>query len=203
MKSSQILVLFDFDGTITSRDTLFAFAEFISGRLHFLFGLFVLSPILIGNRLRLVSAQRAKEAFLTYYFRGLDLNDFNERCTEFALVFLNEHIRLEALSAIQNYSTNDVRMVIVSASPENWIIPWAQRYNIEVISTRLEVQDGKLTGKLKGKNCNNEEKAARILQEIDLSKYSKIIAYGDSAGDQAMFSLANETHFKPFRGNNG
>jgi HAD superfamily hydrolase (TIGR01490 family) len=202
MKSSQILVLFDFDGTITSRDTLFAFTEFVSGRFKFLVGLFVLSPILIGNRFKFVSAQRAKEAFLTYYFRGFDLKNFDEQCTRFASGLLNEHIRPEALNSIQNYSANGTRMVIVSASPENWIIPWAQRYNIEVISTQLEVQDDKLTGKIRGRNCNYEEKAVRIQQAIDLTQYGKVIAYGDSGGDKAMFALASEIHFKPFQGKN-
>lgn len=200
MKPSQILVLFDFDGTITSRDTLFAFAKFVSGRFQFLFGLIILLPVLIGHRLGIVSAQRAKEAFLTYYFEGFDLKGFNERCVQFASGILNKYIRPEALDSIQSYSANGAKMVIISASPENWIIPWAHRYNIEVISTRLDVQGGKLTGKLKGKNCNYEEKAVRIQQKIDLSKYSKIIAYGDSDGDKAMFALASKTYFKPFRG---
>lgn len=199
MKPSQKLVLFDFDGTITSRDTLFAFAEFISGRFRFLLGLLFLSPVLIGHRLRFIPAQRAKEVFFSYYFRGLAWDEFNEICARFHTHVLAKLIRPEALSTIQQHLTEGSRVVIVSASAENWITPWAQPFSIEVIATQLETVEGKLTGKIKGKNCNNEEKVARIREQIDLSAYSRVIAYGDSSGDKAMFALADQVHFKPFR----
>lgn len=199
MKSGRELALFDFDGTITSRDTLLAFAEFYAGRFHFIAGMFILAPLLLGNKLKLISAQKAKEAFLSYFFRGVDNTKFNNECNVFTAEVLTQIIRPEALKSINDHLTNGTRVVIVSASPENWILPWANQYGIEVLATKLELWNDKLTGKIEGKNCNYEEKRVRIEEEIVLSDYDSIIAYGDSNGDKAMFSLAHQIYFKPFR----
>ena len=89
-------------------------------------------------------------------------------------------------------------MVIVSASPENWIKPWAEKYNVEVISTKLKFDNDHLIG-IAGANCNGEEKVKRIKKIINLEDYEKVIVYGDTKGDHPMLALGNERHYKPFR----
>ncbi len=89
-------------------------------------------------------------------------------------------------------------MHIVSASPKNWIEPWAAPLGINVLSTNLEIKNGMITGKIEGKNCNGPEKVNRIKEHINLDSYDEIIAYGDTSGDLPMFEIATSTHFKPF-----
>lgn len=193
------LVLYDFDGTITTKDTLFEFCRFIAGDL-FIVKIFVLLPVLLAQRLTLVSAQRAKEIFLAFFLKGLQQSEFDYQCQLFANKILPGLIRPQALKSIQDYKNTQSRIVIVSASPQNWILPWASKFGVEVIATRLVIENGKITGKIQGRNCNGKEKVIRIRELIDLTSYREIIAFGDTKGDLPMLALATHKFFKPFRG---
>ena len=196
---SKRLILFDFDGTITTKDTLLEFTKFACGNSKFYRGMLLLSVPLVMNKIGLLSAQTTKELFLTHFFKGTAFAEFTRVCDAFTVKRLPALIRPLALQQIKDYQSAGDRMIVVSASPENWIRPWALNVGMEVISTRVQTVDGKLTGKLNGKNCNGEEKANRIREAIQLTDYSEIIAYGDTAGDRAMFALAGKTFYKPFR----
>lgn len=193
------LVLYDFDGTITTKDTLFEFCRFIAGDL-FIVKIFVLLPVLLAQRLTLVSAQRAKEIFLAFFLNGLQQSEFENKCQLFAEKILPGLIRPQALKSIQDYKSIQSRIVIVSASPQNWILPWANKFGVEVIATRLVIEEGNITGKIQGRNCNGLEKVKRVRERIDLASYREIIAYGDTKGDLPMLALATQKFFKPFRG---
>ena len=82
---------------------------------------------------------------------------------------------------------------------ECWVKPWCDKNNIDLISTRLEVKDNKLTGKFATKNCYGREKVNRVKEAYDLSQYNHIYAYGDSRGDRELLALADESFYKPFR----
>lgn len=90
-------------------------------------------------------------------------------------------------------------VVVVSASPENWIIDWCKQMELKCIATRLQVLDKKITGKINGTNCHGEEKVRRIRELYDLTSYHSIYCYGDTSGDLPMLSLGTIRFFKPFR----
>jgi phosphatidylglycerophosphatase C len=193
------LILFDFDGTITTKDTLLAFTKYAIGGVRFSLGLILLSPVLIIQKMGLVSAQKTKEIFLSYYFKGMPLVEFDQKCSGFVEQSLSSMIRPGALAAIKGYIKNGDRVIVVSASPQNWITPWADPLGAEVLSTQLEIKSGRLTGNILGKNCNGVEKVSRIKKHLSLESYSHIIAYGDTSGDKEMLALAGEKYYKPFR----
>jgi phosphatidylglycerophosphatase C len=193
------LVLFDFDGTLTHKDTLFEFTRYAVGNAMFIFGLMVLAVPLVLQKLKVVTAQRAKEIFLSHYFSNTSLEDFNMRCDSFCVQVLPSLVRQKAMDAILQHQKEGARIIIISASPANWIRPWASKYKIETIATELEIQNNKLTGKIAGRNCNAEEKVNRLKALVDITQYDPIIAYGDTAGDLPMLNLANKKFFKPFR----
>jgi len=198
---NRTLALFDFDGTITTHDTLFLFAKFVSGAFRFRLGVIYLSPFLLAHKLGLLPALRAKEIFISHYFKGTTTDQFASFCNRFCDQLLPGFIRPAALEALREHKKQQARIVIVSASPEDWILPWAIKHNIEVIATVLEKTNERLTGKLQGANCNGQEKVNRIRERIVLSDYDEIIAYGDSKGDKEMLSIATKKYFKPFRDN--
>ena len=200
MKGVDKLVLFDFDGTITNKDTLFTFTRFAVGDLRFYVGLLLLLIPLVLQKIKLLSAHKAKEIFLSYFFKGQPLIDFDKTCHQFTKISLTECIRSQAITTIKSYQQSGSRIIIVSASPTNWILPWASSMGIEVIATLLEINQGKLTGRLSGKNCNGDEKVQRIKEHLNLQNFSEIIVYGDSAGDKQMLQLATKQYYKPFRG---
>ena len=154
---------------------------------------------LVLQKIKVLSSHRAKQIFLTHFFKGWRFPDFEEHCLRFSDDILPGLVRDEALEAIKSYVKRGNRTIIVSASPQNWILPWATRWGVEVIATQLEVMEDRLTGRIAGKNCNGKEKVNRIRQHVNLKDYTEIIVYGDTGGDRAMLGLATESHYKPFR----
>lgn len=193
-------MLFDFDGTITTKDTLIEFILFYRGWNQYLFGIVMLAPMLALYVTKLIPNWKAKQHFLSHYFKGENINTFNSRCGDFSTKVLPGLIRPQALEAIEEYRKQNVTMAVVSASAENWIKPWCDQYGILCLATKLEVNDGTITGKLNGRNCYGNEKVCRIKEHFNLSDYKEIIAYGDTSGDNEMFDLAHQTFYKPFRG---
>lgn len=199
MPTGNTLALFDFDGTITKQDTLFQFTRFFVGNRRYFLGLSLLSIPLAINRLSLLSSQKTKEIFLTHFYKDIKRSEFHEKCVLFSSMVLSKSIWPKALEAINNHKKLGHYIYIVSASPYEWIQPWASQFNINVIATQLEIKDERLTGKISGLNCNGPEKVNRIKEIIDLNQFDKIIAYGDSKGDRAMMDLAHDKFYKPFR----
>jgi len=124
---------------------------------------------------------------------------FNALCEEFSQHHLQLLFRQSALQEIRRHLQNGTKVVIVSASPENWIAPWCRQYGIDIIATKLQVINGKITGKIEGKNCHGYEKVKHILKRYNLSQYNKIYAYGDTPGDLPMLALSTHSFYKPFK----
>jgi HAD superfamily hydrolase (TIGR01490 family) len=192
------IAFFDFDGTITTKDTLLEFIKYSKGSFLFYFGFLLNSPWLLAYKLKIISNHRAKEKILGFFFRNCPLSDFQQQCDEFATQVIPGLVRPKALREISLLQELGISLVVVSASPENWIRGWTDLKRIQLIATRLEINDGRLTKKIFGRNCNGEEKLRRIQEEYSLSDYQEIYAYGDSSGDKAMLQAAKISFYKPF-----
>jgi phosphatidylglycerophosphatase C len=192
------LALFDFDGTLTTHDSLLQILRFHKGNLALKLQLLVFFPIMALTKLRLWPAQHAKEQILTWAFGGMTEADFQQVCNRFCGSQLAHIIRPEALKKLQWHMAQDDMVCIVSASPQNWILPWATQYGIQVISTQLEINQGRVTGKIDGKNCNGAEKVVRIKQHFNLTDFNVIFAYGDTTGDADMLAIAHQKFFRRF-----
>lgn len=197
-KAVRTLVLFDFDGTITYKDTLFEIIKYIKGKRLFYAGILRLFPILCLYKAKLIAAKRTKERVLTHFFKGMDYGVFVTKCDRFGRDRLPALIRREALESLDRHKQAGDEVYVVSASAEEWLKAWCSDFGINYIATRLEVKGNKLTGKIDGENCNGIEKVNRIRETIDLSCYQNIIAYGDTAGDRPMLQFATEAHYRPF-----
>ncbi|HLK27197.1 MAG TPA: HAD-IB family hydrolase [Puia sp.] len=193
------IAFFDFDGTITTKDTLLEVIKFQKGNFLFYLGFLLNSPFLIAYKLKIILNSTAKEKVLSFFFRKTPLSSFQEKCDEFADNKLPEFIRAKALAEINKLKELNAEVVIVSASAKNWLQKWADEIGVKLISTNLEIKNDKLTGKIDGENCHGEEKVKRIKSVYDLSQYDEIYCYGDSSGDKPMLALATFSFYKPFR----
>lgn len=192
------LALFDFDGTITYKDTFLEFIKFYKGKRKFYIGFALLSPLLISFKLKIFPNWKAKEAVLTYFFKGESLLSFQQQCDAFVKEVVPTLLRPKAMEKLQFHISNGDKVVIVSASAENWIRRWADDLNVELIATRLETKNGVLTGKLLGPNCYGPEKVNRIHLSISHKEYENIYAYGDSRGDKELLAFASHPHYRVF-----
>jgi phosphatidylglycerophosphatase C len=193
------IAFLDFDGTITSRDSLLAFIFFRHGKLKTILGLISISPFYALHLLKIISVQKAKEQVLKTFFKNEPTAQFELYCHQFVSKVIPVLIRPKAIRELKKLQESEVEIVIVSASPENWLTGWCKQFGASLVSTKLEIKEGKLTGRIDGKNCRGEEKVRRISQQYDLSNYDQVYAYGDTKGDKPMLRLATFAFYKPFR----
>lgn len=196
----KAIAFFDFDGTITTKDTLLQFIRFSKGNFRFYLGFFLNLHFLMAYKLKIISNQAAKEKVLRYFFQGMPVDEFRQLCSRFKKERLPALIRPRALAEIEKLQGKGWIVVVVSASPENWICEWAEERKVQLIASRLQVAESKLTGKIEGRNCHGEEKVRRILESHSMADYEVIYAYGDTRGDRPMLKLATEAFYRPFRG---
>ena len=195
----KAIAFFDFDGTITTKDTLLEFIKFTKGTASFLTGFLLKSPYLVAYKVNLIKNQTAKEKVMEYFFKGTSLTEFQKQCDAFASEVVPKLVRPKAAAELKQLQQSGVTVVIVSASFGNWIQKWTEANGLLLIATKPEVRNGKLTGRIEGKNCHGNEKVRRIGEVFTLQQYDTIHAYGDTSGDKPMLALATHAHYKPFR----
>ncbi|PSM53280.1 HAD superfamily hydrolase, subfamily IB [Campylobacter blaseri] len=193
------LVLFDFDGTITRDDSLLEFIAYVVGFKKFFRGIFLLSPILLAYKLKIISNNYTRRKLMKYFFAGMSVKNFNKICKKYSTTHIEDILKNSAMKKINNYKQNGDLVVIVTASLEDWLYPWCKANNLELLGTKIEKKDGVITGEIDGKNCYGIEKVRRIKETYDISKFDKIIAYGDSRGDKEMLKFADESYFRKFK----
>jgi HAD superfamily hydrolase (TIGR01490 family) len=193
------IAAFDVDGTITRRDSTAAFCLARVPPWRLLPGLALGAPRLLGLRLGLVPRQRAKETVLTAFFRGVEEEELRRRAAAWSVRELPRLVRPSALERIRWHQSQGHRVLLVSASLDVVLEPWARTLGIEdVLATRLEVRDGRLTGRIEGRNCYGEEKVRRLRALLGDLTDVELYAYGDSRGDREMLDVAQHPMYRPF-----
>ena len=194
---------FDFDGTLTTSDTLLEFIKYAKGRGRFLMVFLMYSPLLVLMKLHLYPNWKAKQQIFAHLFAGMRIEKFDALCRDFAEE--SQHLlRPKGITLMHEALVAGAQVFIVSASIDNWVRPFFDIRNlkgVQVLGTQIEVEDGKLTGRFKSNNCYGTEKVHRIaevLKSFERSEY-EIEAFGDSRGDKEMLAFADKGHFKPFR----
>ena len=146
------IAVFDFDGTLTLRDSFLPFLSAIAGRRRYLLGLLKLSPVLLAYCFKLVPNWRAKEAMLSHFLAGVSTTQLISASERFARQRLPKLLRPEAIARLAWHQQKGHRTLIVSASLEAYLQPWAELMGIDYIAgTRLESRDGYITGRILGK----------------------------------------------------
>lgn len=191
---------FDFDGTLTRRDTLLEYIRYVKGNKEFLIGFLKHLHLLIMMKLGIMPNWKTKRIIFQYFFGGMTLEKFNEYCEKFAKEKASL-LRKKGMVAVNKVVMDGDQVVIISASIENWVEPFFRfqvSNHINIIGTKIQVVDGKLTGRFLTKNCYGEEKVRRLLKQYPDRKEYKLVAYGDSRGDHALLDFADEGHYREF-----
>ena len=182
------IAIFDFDGTIFSRDSLADFLMQTCGKRRF----FLYLPLVIGLKLATISG-------FTLFLHGMKWQDFLQACSRYANR-IPRFIYPTALEQIKQHLIAGDRVAIISASVADWIRPWAESVGIQYVEgTTLEVKNGILTGKLAGPNCKGMEKVRRLRQLFPDFESDTLYVYGDSTGDKEILALATYPHYRTFK----
>jgi len=194
------IAFLDFDGTLTKRDSFTFFILYVLSWPALLFKGLLFLPIAFLFSLGIVSNSKAKEWAVGFFFKGWKTTDLEAAGEQFASDRIPKLIRPGVLERIRWHQDQGHETVIVSASLRYWLRGFCRQYGLELICTELEESGDTITGKLNPRNCFGPEKVRKIRESYDLSAYDMIYAYGDTRGDREMLEMANQSFFKPFRG---
>jgi len=155
--------------------------------------------MLVRYALRLIPNWQAKEAMLNHFFANWSEERLYKVGQRFAVQVIPQMLRPEALRRVRWHQEQGHHLVVLSASLEAYLLPWGENMGFDqVLSTRLEVKSGIVTGLILGKNCYGIEKVERLKAYLgDLSQYC-LYAYGDSLGDRELLNIANYPYYRRF-----
>lgn len=190
------LSIFDFDGTLTYRDSFVPFLRYAFG--NYRFGLRLAgsaSPhYLYGGMTR----DQMKVRLIRSFLRGIDFAWFEDRARAYCDLHWSRMMRPQGLKAVAAELAAGRTVSLCSASPAQMLKPFAERLGVQLIATELEVQNGVLTGEIHGRNCRRDEKVNRLTQQFgELGQYH-LRAWGNSEGDTELLAAAQESFYRPF-----
>lgn len=200
MGHEPALVAFDFDGTLTVKDSFNAFLKWRAGPRKWTRGVIRLTPSLIAyvfdrNRAKL------KAAAVREFLKGATVTQIENDARVFAQAYAPSLLRPDAVAVWRAWRAKGAKLVIVTASPEITVAPFARGLGADLlIGTRLMCsEDGRILGGLDGNNCRAKEKVVR-LREVFGPDVHLTAAYGDTSGDTEMLAIADEKGYRVFRG---
>lgn len=198
LEPGRPLVAFDFDGTLTVRDSFTDFLRWRVGTVGYLFGLARLIPAAL---LYLKTRDRGeiKAAAVAEFLDGADRKTLKGLAESYAEQAWGRLMRPDALACWNDWGAKGAHRVIVTASPEITVAPFARRLGAEgLLGTQLAFDhDDRITGVFSGLNCRGAEKVERLRAAYG-DDFRLAAAYGDTSGDAEMLALAEAPGFRVF-----
>jgi len=194
------IVVFDFDGTITTKDTFALFLRYYAGTAKWMLNVTMLLPVFIAYILKIIDRNAVKRHVINRFFKGAAVNDVTSKANKFAKDVIPGLIRPLAQKALDQRKSEGESLYICSASISPYLNAWGESQNIHnILATELEQENGYFTGRIKGWNIWGEGKVRRILAEFQPDNVKILEAFGDSRGDKEMLHAAEVSHWRPFR----
>ncbi|MEP6625556.1 MAG: HAD-IB family hydrolase [Acidimicrobiia bacterium] len=184
---------FDFDGTISRRDTLAPFLARVGGTGPLVHAIVRRSPRIAAAALRRGDRDAEKQAVITRVLGGRTATSVAAMGRAYAdHLWTRQRFRPAALELLRWHREQGHRIVIVSASLDSYLVPLAPRLGVDhVISCSLETDSaGLVTGTLLGGNVRGPEKANRLRAWLG-GDAVELWAYGDSSGDDELLAMAD------------
>ena len=192
------LAAFDFDGTITRRDTLVPFLARVAGPARFAGTCARLGLLGARGSIPVRDRDRVKEHMIGLLLGGMAEHDLRTQGERYARDLLTgDRLRPEVVARIHEHHRAGHRSVLVSASLVYYLEPIARELSIDdVIGVEPEVAGGVLTGRLAHPNVRAEQKAIRLREWLGAPALGPIEdttvhAYGNSSGDHELLALAD------------
>lgn len=192
MCKKRVVAVFDFDGTITSKDTLLEFIIFACGRWRLFIGFLLHAPWLCLMKLHLYPNWKCKERIFSWFFKGMEYNTFAELGRLFS-ERTDRILQQRTLELVNKHLKEGATVYVISASIEEWIRPVCSKFGVtNVLGTKIDVDaHGQLTGRFLTANCYGQEKVRRLMHVEPQRDNYYLYAYGDSRGDREMLDFAD------------
>ena len=186
------IAIFDLDGTITHRDTLFPLVlrQLAAPRPWRLLRLVKVLPAAI--RFAFDHDRAAlKQSLLRATLRGTPRTDLHAAAQAFVTDTIANRCFADALAAIRRHRDAGHYMVLMSASVDFYVPEFGRQLGFdEVISTGVAWEGELLDGTLTTPNRRGEEKAIRLRALVAERRDGETFAYGNSASDLPHLRIA-------------
>jgi len=190
------LALFDFDGTITTREMFPDFMRFAVAPRRLAVGKIVLAPLIAGYRLGMVHGNTVRARIVHFGFRGVAEATLRHAGAAFCRDVLPDAVRPLALERIRWHQAQGDTVAVVSGGLDLYIADWCAQHGLALLCSQLEVAAGSLTGRYLGAQCVGAEKARRVREAYDLRTFDSVYAYGDTHEDAELLALADRKSYR-------
>lgn len=186
------VVAFDFDHTLTVRDSVVPYVVMVAGVRRVvsavLGSLPTVARLLLGR-----DNDGLKIHFSRMCLAGIDAEEASTAGIDHARAIVSSRMRADTAARMRLHQERGDVVVIVSASFGEYMHVVGDLLEVDaVLCTELVKVDGVLTGELDGANCRGAEKVRRLHEWLSTSGLEPTVdvAYGDSSGDTAMLADA-------------
>lgn len=196
-----VIAVFDFDNTLTRKDTLVPFLHSIAGSSKTILNIAIELPSLASVLMGFKTRQQGKEGVLTRFLKGMPKNDITKFGEEFAKSSVDPLLNPKAMNRLLWHQEQWHRCILISATLDIYLEPWSQHHGFQnLICSQLEFDSRNIaTGRLVGLNCWGPEKARRLLLLLGPRESFTLYAYGDSKGDKELLDMADYPFYRKFK----
>jgi phosphatidylglycerophosphatase C len=183
--------VFDLDGTITYRDTLFPLVLRLLSRrpLRLLRLLRVLPAVVRFARDRDRGA--LKQSLLRATLRGIPRDEILQVSREFVTEVIAERSFADALATIRRHREHGHHLVLMSASVDFYVPEFGRQLGFDqVLCTGVAWIGEEIDGTLTTPNLRGEEKAIQFRALVEARQDTHTFAYGNSDSDLPHLRLA-------------
>ncbi|KRW60920.1 HAD family hydrolase [Pseudomonas sp. TTU2014-080ASC] len=193
-KSNQAVAFFDFDGTLTTGDTLMPFLKFLVGAPAYYTKLLGLSPTLTAYLARLVPNDIAKQILLKKYLEGYDIKELYIQGELFCETAIPNILRHEGMERLKWHKEQGHECILLSASLDIYLEAFVKKLSLDgLICSKLRTNTkNRVSGELDGENCFGHAKALKLKQWLSSRAPCTTYGYGDSTGDHPFLMLVDE-----------
>ena len=208
LEKPVVIAAFDFDGTLTRRDTLMPFLLRGLGWPRFLLALLKCSPWLAAFALRLIPNHVAKQKLMLATLKNKTTAQVDDWTNRWLAQDFPGQLQSWPMARLAEHQQAGYCCVLVSASPDIYLKRVAKQLGFDaLLCTEMAVVDGRLTGDMKTPNCHGEQKVLRLkawmAERFGANSGAEVVyAYGDTSGDKPMLHLAAHAFYrgKPWNG---
>ena len=198
----NVVAAFDFDGTLTKRDTLLPFLACGLGWPKLLLALTLCSPWLAAFALRLIPNHVAKQRLMLFTLKRKSVAEVDEWTSRWLAQSFPGQLQSWTMARLDEHQQQGHCCVMVSASPDIYLKRVAQELGFDaLLCTEMAVESELLTGQMKTPNCHGEQKVLRLkawmVERFGGNTNAQVVfAYGDTSGDIPMLRLAAHPFYR-------
>jgi len=194
------LAIFDFDGTISTKDSTKEFLKYNYGIIKFLYGYyFIFSINLVLCLIGIGSFAKLKKKRIKFFFQKKDSNLLIKKSNSFYKSSFQNFLKKDALKRLKWHSKNKHKIVILSASLDIILNQWCKDNKYLLITNKLQIKNNKFTGCFNEDDCSGNQKVNMLLNHLNIDDYVLTYGYGDTKADIPFLNIVDKKYYKYFK----